>query len=161
VRAGIALYGYGAPRDSGLRPAMTLKARVVQIRNVPAGTTVGYGMAYRTSSPTTIATVALGYGDGYDRAHSGRGRMLVRGQFAPVIGRVCMDLTMLDIGGISGVVVGEEAVAFGRQGDAELPADIVAGTIGSIPYEALTSLTARVQRVHRGARSPAMATTAA
>lgn len=148
ARAGIAVYGYGVPREAGLRVAMTLKTRIVQLRRVPVGTTVSYGMTHRTKAPAILATVALGYGDGYAWAHSSQGRMLVRGYSAPVVGRVCMDLTMLDVSHVPGVAEGDEVVAFGRQGNAELPADVVGGAIGTIPHEVLTSLTARVRRVY-------------
>ena len=161
VRAGIAAYGLAVPRTYGLRPAMALKTRIVQLQAVPAGATIGYGSTHRTAAPTVIATVAIGYGDGYDRAHSGRGRMLVRGRSAPVVGRVCMDLTMLDVGGIAGVAVGDEVVVFGRQGDAEISADEVAASVGSIPYETVTALTPRVRRLHRDAPAAALSALAA
>lgn len=148
VRAGIAVYGLAAPPGHGLRPAMTLKARIMQLKEVPAGTTVSYGMTHRTSEPTRIATLCLGYGDGFDRAHSGIARMLVRGRPAPVVGRVCMDLTMLDVGRIPGVAVGDEVTVFGGQ---EVTADSAAAAIGTIPYEVVTALTARVRRVHQDA----------
>ncbi len=148
VRAGIAVYGCGISDNTGLRPAMTLRTRVVQLKHVPAGTTVGYGMTHSTSGPTSIATVGIGYADGFDRAHSGKGRMLVRGQLAPIIGRVCMDLTMLDVGHIPDVAVGDEVVVFGRQGACELTADAVGATIGTIPHEVMSALTQRVRRVY-------------
>lgn len=149
VRAGIAIYGYGAPQEAGLRPVMTLKTRIVQLRRVPANTSVSYGMTYRTTAPTTLATIALGYGDGYSRAHSSRGQMLVRGCLAPVVGRVCMDLTMLDVSHIPDVAEGDEVVAFGRQGNAERSADALAESIGTISHEVLTTLTPRVRRVYK------------
>jgi len=161
VRAGIAVYGLAAPRLHGLRPAMTLKTRIVQLQAVPAGATIGYGSTHRTAAPTVIATVAIGYADGYDRAHSGRGRMLVHGRSVPVVGRVCMDLTMLDVGGIDGVAVGDEVVVFGHQDAAELRADDVAASVGSIPYETVTALTPRVRRVHRDAAALALPALAA
>ena len=144
VRAGIAVYGCGSPGEARLRPAMTLKTRVMQVRRLPAGATIGYGMTYRTTAPSTIATVGIGYGDGYDRRNGNLGRMLVRGKAAPIVGRVCMDLTLLDVTCIPGVSEGDETVVFGRQGRAVLSADSVAETLGTIPYEVTTSLTARV-----------------
>jgi len=154
VRAGLAIYGYGGPREAGLRPAMTLKTHVVQLRRLPAGATVGYGMAYRTSAPSTIATVALGYGDGYCRRHADGGQMLVRGRRAPIVGRVCMDLTMLDVSHLPDVAEGDDVVAFGCQGSANLPADEVARSIDTIPYEVTASLTSRVRRVYLHAEEP-------
>lgn len=150
ARAGIAIYGYGGSPESGLRPALSLKTRIVHLKSVPAGTTIGYGMDHRAPVPTTIATVALGYGDGYDRRHSGVGRMLVRGVSVPIVGRVCMDLTLLDVGGVPGAAVGDEVVALGRQGSEDLRADTVGSKIGTIPYEVVSSLTPRVRREHRG-----------
>ena len=144
VRAGIAVYGCGSPGEARLRPAMTLKTRVMQVRRLPAGATIGYGMTYRTTAPSTIATVGIGYGDGYDRRNGNLGRMLVRGKAAPVVGRICMDLTLLDVSHIPGVSEGDETVVFGRQGRAVLSTDSVAETLGTIPYEVTTSLTARV-----------------
>jgi alanine racemase len=128
---------------------------------VPAGATIGYGSTHRTAAPTVIATVAIGYGDGYSRAHSGRGRMLVRGRSVPLVGRVCMDLCMLDVGSVPGVAVGDEVVVFGRQDGAEIGADGLAVSIGSIPYETVTALTPRVQRVHRDAAAIALPAVAA
>ena len=148
VRCGLALYGYGA---ADLKPVMTLKARIVQLRRVPAGTTIGYGMTHRTRTPTTIATVCLGYGDGYSRRLSGCGRMLVRGRPAPIAGRVCMDLTMLDVGGIPGVAVGDEVIALGRQAGHDLGADLLAGTTGGIAHEILATLGQRVRRIYLAA----------
>lgn len=161
VRAGIAVYGLAVPRAHGLRPAMTLKTRIVQLQAVPAGATIGYGSTHRTAAPTVIATVAIGYGDGYSRAHSGRGRMLVHGRSVPLVGRVCMDLCMLDVGAIPGVALGDEVVVFGRQDGAEIGADDIAASIGSIPYETVTALTPRVQRIHRDAATIALPAVAA
>lgn len=154
VRAGIAVYGLAAPPGHGLRPAMTLKTRIVQLKEVPAGTTVSYGMTHRTGGTTRIATICLGYGDGFDRAHSAIARMLVRGGIAPVVGRVCMDLTMLDVGHIPGVAVGDEVEVFGGR---EVTADTAAAAIGTIPYEVVTALTPRVRRVHLDAAAALLA----
>ena len=112
VRPGIAVYGLN-PSDEidlqgvDLRPAMALKARLIQVKRVPAGFSVSYGMTHRTPQPTTIATVPAGYADGLNRALSNRGQMLVHGQRVPIVGRVCMDLTMLDVGGAPDVQVGD------------------------------------------------------
>lgn len=152
VRAGIAMYGLNPSAQVNLdhlstRPVMSLTARLVHVKKVPAGFCVSYGMTHCTPQPTTIATVPLGYADGYSRSLSSRGTMLVRGQRAPVVGRVCMDLTMLDVGHIDGVQTGDEAVAFGTQGPETLSADEIAGLLGTINYEVVSSITARVPRV--------------
>lgn len=153
VRAGISIYGlYPSPhvnRDSvQLKPAMTLKSRIVQLKQVPAGFRVSYGGAEATGNGTNIATVAVGYADGVNRQLSSRGNMLVKGRCARIIGRVCMDLTMLDVGGIPGVAPGDEVVIFGRQGDAEIHVDEVAALLNTINYEVVSTITARVKRVY-------------
>lgn len=159
VRAGIALYGLSPSAEVNLdhlatRPAMSLKARLVHVKKVPAGFCVSYGMTYRAPAPTAIATVPLGYADGYSRLLSSRGTMLVKGQRAPIAGRVCMDLTMLDVGHIEGVRTGDEVVALGRQGDETISADEIAGVLGTINYEIVSSITARVPRIfHPGKRA--------
>ena len=129
-------------------PAMTLKARVVQVKSVPAGFSVSYGMTFHTERPTTIATIPVGYADGYSRALSSRGRMLIREKAVPIAGRVCMDMTMVDAGEIPEVTVGDEVVIFGRQGAARLGAEEVAEMLGTISYEVVSALTARVPRVY-------------
>jgi len=151
VRAGIALYGLNPSAEVNLdqlatRPVMSLKARLVHVKKVPAGFCVSYGMTYRAPAPTTIATVPIGYADGYSRLLSSRGTMLVRGQRAPIVGRVCMDLTMLDVGHIEGVRTGDEVIVLGRQGDETITADEIAGVLGTINYEIVSSITARVPR---------------
>ncbi len=151
VRAGIALYGLNPSREVNLnplatRPVMALKARLVHVKKVPRGFSVSYGMTHRTTAPTTIATVPIGYADGYSRLLSSRGTMLVRGQRAPVVGRVCMDLALLDVGHIEGVRTGDEAVILGRQGAETVPADEIADLVGTINYEIVSSITARVPR---------------
>jgi alanine racemase len=156
VRAGISLYGL-APSgevDLGridLRPALSLKARIIHLKTVPAGTRISYGGTWTSPCATTIATIPVGYGDGYNRRLSNRGRMLVNGKRAPIVGRVCMDLTMLDVGHIDDVRLGDEAVLIGRQGEEEISADEIAGWLGTINYEVVTALMARVERVYKTA----------
>jgi alanine racemase len=152
VRAGIAVYGLypSAQVDRGrltLRPALALRAAIVHLKQVAAGTPISYGCTYRAPAATTIATVPAGYADGYHRALSNKGVMLVGGQRVPVVGRVCMDLTMIDVGRVPGVRVGDEVVLIGRQGDATLAADEVADLLGTINYEVVAALTERVPRV--------------
>jgi len=155
VRAGIALYGLAPSAQTGIKtvdllPAMALKARIVHLKQVPAGFPVSYGSTYRTAAPTTIATVPIGYADGYSRLLSNRGCMLVRGVRAPIAGRVCMDQTMLDVGHVEGVAVGDEVVAFGTQNGAVLPADELAAELNTINYEIVSSIMDRVPRVYVG-----------
>jgi alanine racemase len=153
VRAGISLYGLH-PSDEvdrnavDLKPAMRIKARIVHLKAVPAGFAVSYGMTHRTTRSTVIATVPIGYADGYSRLLSNRGSMLVNGRRAPIVGRVCMDLTMIDVGHISGAALEDEVVILGRQGDEEISADEIAGLLNTINYEVVSSITARVPRIY-------------
>jgi len=152
VRAGVSLYGL-YPSDEveksriDLVPVMTLKARIVHLKMVPAGFPVSYGMTHRTQAPTTIATVPVGYADGFNRRLSNRGHMLVHGQKAPIVGRVCMDLTMIDVGHIPGVAVEDEVVILGRQANEAITADDLASLLDTINYEITSAITARVPRV--------------
>jgi alanine racemase len=153
VRAGISVYGLYPSRDVDLnkihlQPALALKARITHVKQVPAGTRISYGGTWQSSRPTTIATVPVGYGDGYSRLLSNRGQMLVHGRRAPIVGRVCMDLTMLDVGHIDNVRVEDEVVIIGRQGDEVISADEVAAQLNTINYEVVTALMHRVPRVY-------------
>lgn len=153
VRPGISLYGlYPSPHvlkhKINLIPAMTLKTHIVHLKNVPAGFKVSYGSTYETSRKTTIATVPIGYGDGYNRLLSSRGTMLVSGHRVPVVGRVCMDLTMLDVGEAgTDLKVNDDVVVFGCQGSACVSIDEIAVLLNTINYEIVTSVTSRVKRV--------------
>jgi alanine racemase len=118
---------------------------------LPVGAPVGYGATVRTARPTRVATVAIGYGDGLLRAASNRGRMLVRGLSAPIVGVVAMDLTCLDVTDLPSARVGDEVVVLGRQAGAEISARDLAEASGTIPYEVITNLSARVPRVYRAA----------
>jgi len=152
VRPGIMLYGYhpaGKP-DPDLRPVMSLKARVAQVKAVPRGSRVGYGSTHVTPEATVIATVPVGYADGYSRLLSSRGEILIRGRRAPVVGRVCMDMLMADVGHIDGVQTGDVAVLYGGQGGEFIGADEVATRTGTISYEVLCAVAARVPRIYRG-----------
>lgn len=154
VRAGIAVYGLypSAEVDHGLidlKPAMTLKATILQLKQVAAGTPISYGCTYKAPAPTTIATVSVGYADGYSRALSNRGAMLAGGRRVPIVGRICMDLTMIDVGPSPTVKAGDEVVLIGRQGQAEISADEVAATLGTINYEVVSALTGRVERIYK------------
>ncbi|RJQ28947.1 MAG: alanine racemase [Peptococcaceae bacterium] len=152
VRPGIIIYGLfpSAEVDRtliNLRPAMSLKTRVAYVKSVPAGFKVSYGCTFISGRPTTIATLPLGYADGYSRLLSAKGEVLVHGRRAPVAGRVCMDYLMVDAGHIPGVAIGDEAVLFGRQGDEEIAVDEVAGWLGTINYEVVCMVSHRVPRI--------------
>ncbi len=145
VRVGIALYGVSpAPHlDAPLRPAMTLSSRVVSTRRAAAGTAVSYGATYRAGRATTIATIPVGYADGYPRALSNACVMMIGGQRHRIAGRVCMDFTMLDVGGAA-VREGDEVMVFGPG----LPAAEVAGAAGTIAYELFCRVGRRVPRLY-------------
>jgi alanine racemase len=148
VRPGIILYG-SAPADglpAGWQPVMHLRTRIWQLKSVPVGRGVSYGRTFVTKRPSRIAVLPIGYADGYSRALSNRAEVLVRGQRAPVVGRVCMDLTMVDVTDIPGVEPDDEVVLWGKQGDDEISVDEVATWQDSISYEVLTRLGKRVPR---------------
>ncbi len=152
VRPGIMLYG-SYPSDALARPAdlravMTLSAPVVFLKDVPDGTPISYGHTWTAKRPSRIATVAIGYGDGLPRRLSSAGSALIRRTAAPIAGRVCMDQTMLDVTDVPEVAVGDEAVFWGGQEDAEIRCDGVAWSIGTIPYELTCQVTPRVPRIY-------------
>lgn len=148
VRAGIALYGYlpegrPTPASTGkieLVPAMSFVSRVLQVKTLPAGTGVSYGYTFRTRQPMQIAVIPVGYEDGYSRALSNRGEVLIHGRRVPVRGRVCMNMCMVEVTGVEGVRAGDEVVLLGRQNDAVITADDLAEAMGSISYEVLCLL---------------------
>lgn len=158
ARPGIILYGID-PSDQcagrlDYRPVMSLKSTVASIKRIGRGTQVSYGRTYRAPRDIDVAVVPIGYADGYSRALSGRGRMLVGGRYAPVVGRVCMDQLMIDVTGIPDVKRGDEVVAFGRQGGNAITAAELAEQIGTIPYEVTCLISKRVPRVYlRGGRA--------
>ena len=152
VRVGLGLYGlYPAPhlRDRvSLRPALRLMARVVEVRRLPAGSPISYGHTYVTASATTIATLAVGYADGLTRRLSGQGRALLNGRLYPVVGRICMDQCMLDVGD-DPVEVGQAACLLGPGDKGEMTLDEAALRTGTISYEIMTQLGCRLPRVYR------------
>lgn len=154
VRAGISMYGLYPSEEVeacrlSLRPVMSMKTRVAQVKRVPAGFPVSYGSTYVTERETIIATLSVGYADGFSRLLSSRGQALVRGRRAPVVGRVCMDQCMADVAGIPGVSPGDEVVLFGRQGEEFISVEEVAGLMGTINYEVVSTLSARVPRIYK------------
>ena len=153
VRAGISIYGLYTSEEVDrsiikLKPAMALKTKIIHLKKVPAGFKVSYGITYETEKPTTIATVSIGYADGLNRLLSSNGRMLACGQSAPIVGRVCMDLTMLDVGEIPEVAMEEEVVVFGKQGNSLITVDEIASTINTINYEVVSTIMERVPRIY-------------
>lgn len=153
VRPGIMLYGLtpSTEMDSSafeLHPAMSIKAKVSQVKRVPQGSPIGYGHAHITKNETIIATVPVGYADGYSRLLSSKGQMLIRGNFANIVGRVCMDQLMLDVGHIPDVQEGDEVVVLGKQGANEITADDIAGLTNTINYEVVSSILSRVPRIY-------------
>jgi len=160
VRPGMAIYGYELPllhrdgtavgdyRPLGLIPAMSWRTRVLSLRDVPAGKALGYNGAFVTPAPARIAVIAAGYGDGLYRRLSPEGYVLLRGQRAPMLGRISMDLTIVDVTRIPGVEIGDEVVLIGRSGDEQITAVDHACWAGTIPYEILCNLSERVVRHH-------------
>lgn len=151
VRSGISTYGLYPSEEMDkeaciLYPAMQFKSRITYIKTVSAGETVGYGGTYRLDEDKRIATVGVGYADGYPRALSNQGRMLVRGQYAPVVGRVCMDQTMIDVSHIKDVQIGDEVVMVGKQGEHILSAEELSGMSASFNYEFVCNINRRVPR---------------
>ncbi|GHU72799.1 alanine racemase [Clostridia bacterium] len=148
ARVGIALYGAPpVPTDVPLLPAMRWVSRVSNVKDVEPDATVGYGRTFKTQQTTRVITIPVGYADGYHRALSNRGFMLVRGQRAPIVGRVCMDQCMADVTEIPGVSVGDEVVLLGQQENERITADELGTWAGTISYEILTTVTNRVPRV--------------
>ncbi len=145
VRPGISLYGYGAAgaadvsatAEPQLIPAMQFVSRVIQVREVPAGTGLGYGHIFTTGRTTRLAVLPVGYEDGYLRVLSNRARVLLHGRSAPVVGRISMNLTLVDVTDINAVRVGDEAVLLGSQGRETITADEIGGWMETISYEVL------------------------
>jgi len=150
VREGISLYGYPPVQtDLPFRHALRWESEVVHVKDVAQGSSIGYGRTFTAPGDMRVATVAVGYGDGYHRAGSNRAQMLVGGKRANVVGRVCMDQTMIDVTEIDGGEVGSPVVLIGRQGAEEISADELAAWAGTISYEVLLAVTTRVPREYR------------
>lgn len=154
ARAGLLLYGADPAKGWGpaisLKPVMTMKTRILQVKTVPTGSPVSYGRTFCTRCDSVIATIGIGYGDGYCHSLSNRGSVLVHGRRVPVVGAVCMDLTMVDVTGIPEVRPGDEVVLFGCQGTAMLPVEEVASQAGTIAYTVLCGISGRVPRRYLG-----------
>ncbi|GAA5347045.1 alanine racemase [Planifilum fimeticola] len=153
VRLGISMYGYYPSEEVNrravrLKPALTLKTRIVRLKRPPAGTGISYGKTVTVDGSRWIATVPIGYADGLSRRLSNRGSALVRGRRVPIVGRVCMDQTMLDVTEAMPAAVGDEVVLYGRQGDEVISVDEVARLLDTISYEVTCAVGRRVPRVY-------------
>jgi alanine racemase len=154
ARPGIMLYGsYPSPAFKNLiplKPVMTLKTRIHFLKSVPPGTRISYGGTFTTKRESLIATLPIGYADGYSRHLSNQGEVLIRGKRAPVVGRVCMDFITVDVTDIPHVSIGDEVVLMGRQGKERISAEEIAEKINSISYEVLCLIGKRVPRIYKG-----------
>ncbi len=154
VRAGLMLYG-AYPSDDlkdthlSLKPVMSLKTHVIQIKTVPPETPISYSRTFYTKKESLIATIAIGYGDGYHYRLSNRGKVLIQGKKVPLVGSVCMDLIMADVTELPGVKPEEEVVLFGRQGEVTISVEEVAQWADTIPYEILCGISSRVPRIYK------------
>jgi alanine racemase len=153
VRPGIMLYGsYPSPGFQDLiplKPVMTLKTRIHFLKSVPLGTRISYGGTFTTKRESLIATLPIGYADGYSRHLSNHGEVLIHGKRAPIVGKVCMDFIMVDVTDIPHVSVGDEVILMGRQGKEQITAEEIAEKINSISYEVLCLIGKRVPRVYK------------
>ncbi len=151
VRPGIALYGLDpsaeVPIPANFRPALSFKTQVAQVKVIPSDEYISYGCTYKTEEPTRVAILPVGYADGFRRAPANWGSVLLHGQEAPILGRVCMDQCIIDVSHIPETRVGDEVVLIGRQGEASLTAEIVALRLGTSNYEVVSAILARVPRV--------------
>ena len=159
VRPGAILYGYHpgynpierraqAEKELPLRPVMSLRARIISIRNVPPGDGVGYGSKFLPVRASKIAVLAAGYGDGIHRSLGNKGSVLMRGVLAPIVGIVSMDVTMIDVTDVSDVALGDVATFYGTDGEHVLPANLVARGIGTVTSDLLCAVSARVPRIY-------------
>ncbi|MEM6793679.1 MAG: alanine racemase [Acidobacteriota bacterium] len=170
VRVGISQYGFWSSKETrltyqhehaggvsgaghldaaaaGPRPSLSFKARISQVKNIPAGASVGYGRTWQATRPTRLAVLPIGYADGYDRLLSNRAHVLVGGRRAPVRGRVCMNLTLIDVTDVPEARLEDEVVLIGRQGDREVRAEELAELAGTIPYEVVARLAPHLPRL--------------
>ncbi|UWG98180.1 alanine racemase [Dehalobacter sp. DCM] len=150
-RPGIILYGLlpmtHTGQEAGFEPVLSLKTRISQLKTIRKGESVGYGRTFVAERPTQVATLPIGYADGWRRSLSNNGEVLIKGKRAAIIGRICMDQTMVDVTDIRGVDEGDEAILIGDCGEDRITADEIAGRCGTISYEITCGLTKRVPRV--------------
>lgn len=158
ARPGLMLYGCrpgpAVGKTTELRPVLSLTTRILLLKRVPPGSPISYGRTFVTRRDSLIAVLPIGYADGYPRALSNRGAVLVRGRRAPVVGRVCMDLTMIDVTDVPDAAEGDDVVVIGGQGDERISVDEVAEQAGTISYEILCGIGSRVPRRYHGAAGP-------
>ena len=154
VRPGIILYGM-YPSDEvdkskiDLKPAMTLKANVILIKEVEKNTPISYGRIFTTGRESKVVTIPIGYADGYTRLLTGKGKVLINGEAAPLVGKICMDQCMADVTDFENEVsVGDEVVLFGKQGESEIRIEDIARSIGTINYEIVSIIGKRIPRVY-------------
>jgi alanine racemase len=152
VRPGLMIYGLYPSEPSSeinLKPALNLKTRVVYLKEISAGWSVSYGRTYTAEKPTMVASIAIGYGHGYNRHLSNSGGSIIRGIKAPIIGRVCMDQCLCDVTHIPGVSIGDEVVLIGRQGNEEITVEEVAQKSQTISYEIICAINSRIPRIYK------------
>jgi len=157
VRPGIALYGYQLPSvlegrsfDLPVRPVLSWRTRIFSLRDVGAGQAIGYSGAYVAPAPARIAALPVGYADGLSRRLSSRGRVIVNDQYAPIVGNISMDITLVDVTGTRGAEIGSEAIILGQSEHCAVTADDHARLAGTIPYEILCNISKRVPRSYIG-----------
>jgi alanine racemase len=163
VRPGLVLYGYNLPytvpadfdetripEPLPVTPVLSWKTRIISQREFPAGQPVGYNGTFVTQAPSRIAVIPVGYGDGFFRAMSNRGRVIVRGHYAPIVGNISMDLTTIDVTGIDGAQIGDEVILIGSSGECRVTIFDHAHWASTIPYEIICGLSPRVPRIHVG-----------
>lgn len=153
VRPGIILYGYYPSQyvshdKINLKTALELKTNVVHIKRLGKGEYIGYGRKYKTLRESIIATLPIGYADGYSRLLFNKGKVIINGKFAPIVGNICMDQCMVDITEIKNVNIGDEVVLIGRQGSSKIDAEDIANMLGTISYEIMCMISNRVPRVY-------------
>ncbi len=149
VRPGIMLYGYGCSDRDNLKPVLSLKSKILHLKKVPSHTSISYGRTFMTTRKSIIATLPLGYADGYSRRLSNCGEVLINERRAPVVGRVCMDTLMVDVTDIPYITIDSEVILIGSSGKERITAKDIADKIGTIPYEVLTSVGQRIKRVYK------------
>ncbi|WP_346878777.1 MULTISPECIES: alanine racemase [unclassified Clostridium] len=153
VRPGIILYGYYPSKEVSkdnisVKPALTLKAKIAHVKELHKDMYISYGKTFKTNKKTIVATLPIGYGDGYPRALSENAKVIVNGKFASILGRICMDQCMIDVTDIENVKTGDEVIILGVEGDLKFNADDMAEALGTINYEILCRIKSRIPRVY-------------
>ncbi len=153
VRPGIILYGYYPSKEVSkdnlsVKPALTLKAKVAHVKELHKDMYISYGKTFKTNKKTIVATLPIGYGDGYPRALSENAKVIVNGKFASILGRICMDQCMIDVTDIENIKTGDEVIILGGEGDLKFNADDMAEALGTINYEILCRIKSRIPRVY-------------